>query len=784
MYLNILKKDLKRKKTMNVILLMFITLASMFVSSSVNNITAILGGIDYYYDKAGMTDYFIATVYHGEPQKLSDSLEQIDEVKSLATEDVIWVDLNDVSGDLETMAGSGVLMSYDEAFLTYFDENNQPISKVNKGEILVPLKVMDSEGISKGDKIKIDIDGESKEFTVAGGFKDAILGSGLIGFSRFITNQEDFEKFSNAYDMYGGGLHYVTADDTAAVTEHIAKLDISLLFNGDRDYFQMTYVLDVVIAGALLVVSILLLLTAFVVLKFTIGFTLSEEFREIGVMKAVGIKNFSIRKLYLAKYFALAVIGSAIGFLVGIPFGKIMLDSVSKYMVFENQNSVFLNLICSAAVVAVILLFCYGCTRKIVKFTPLDAIRSGETGERFSRKSSIRLSKGRLNPTLFLALNDIFSSPKRFGIIAVTFMLCLCPVHMIANTANTLKSDEIITSFSMAKSDICINMEHQMEYMQENGEERFSAYLDAIEQTLTENGMPADVFCEVAFKLTAICGENHHNAFIFKGVGTTTDMYKYFEGTPPQNINEIALTKKTAEKLGADIGDTVAISYPKGEKEYIVTALFQSMNNFGEMIRLHEDADVSFKQASGSMAVQIDFTDDPNAEEIMERKERIKNILGSDNVSTCGEYVQQLIGIGDVMDNVKMLVTVLACVITALIAVLMERSFIEKEKGEIALMKAIGFESSTVILQHTLRLGVTALISSVIAAVIAVPLTELAITPIFEMMGAGYGVEYDIRPVEIFLIYPLLSLLVTVLFAFISALYTRTIKANDAFGIE
>ena len=38
MYLNILKKDLKRKKAMNIILLLFIILATMFVSSSVNNI--------------------------------------------------------------------------------------------------------------------------------------------------------------------------------------------------------------------------------------------------------------------------------------------------------------------------------------------------------------------------------------------------------------------------------------------------------------------------------------------------------------------------------------------------------------------------------------------------------------------------------------------------------------------------------------------------------------------------------------------------------------------------
>lgn len=54
MYFNILKKDLKRKKTMNIILLLFIILATTFVSSSVNNMIAVTTALDSYFEKAGM----------------------------------------------------------------------------------------------------------------------------------------------------------------------------------------------------------------------------------------------------------------------------------------------------------------------------------------------------------------------------------------------------------------------------------------------------------------------------------------------------------------------------------------------------------------------------------------------------------------------------------------------------------------------------------------------------------------------------------------------------------
>ena len=59
MYLNILKKDLKRKKTMNVILLIFVILSAMFMSSSVNNILAVTNGLDFFFEKADMADYYV-----------------------------------------------------------------------------------------------------------------------------------------------------------------------------------------------------------------------------------------------------------------------------------------------------------------------------------------------------------------------------------------------------------------------------------------------------------------------------------------------------------------------------------------------------------------------------------------------------------------------------------------------------------------------------------------------------------------------------------------------------
>lgn len=49
MFLRILKKDLLRKKAMNIIVALFVILASMFVASGLNNVIAVVNGTDYFF---------------------------------------------------------------------------------------------------------------------------------------------------------------------------------------------------------------------------------------------------------------------------------------------------------------------------------------------------------------------------------------------------------------------------------------------------------------------------------------------------------------------------------------------------------------------------------------------------------------------------------------------------------------------------------------------------------------------------------------------------------------
>ena len=789
MYLSILKKDLKRKKAMNMILLLFIILATMFVSSSVNNIINVTTALDNYFEMANAPDYFVATMNKNLSVDIDETVGSASAVDCYAMENILFLSSdNFIFEDEDIVINGGTNLVQSDIWMNYFLSDGSILETVKPGEFYMTEGKADALGVDVGDRLTIELNGVSREFVLADKIKDALLGSNQLSITRYIISEEDFECFlsvENTEEYYGGTLVYLYSSDMEKVSTQIKPIVDNSIRTMDRAFMEFCYILDMIVVGVLLVVSIILIAIAFVVLRFTISFTLSEEFREIGVMKAIGIGNFRIRGLYLVKYMGLSVIGATIGFALSFPFGEMLMSVSSQSIIVGNQSPILINIFCTVLVIAVILLFCYECTDKVKKMTPIDAIRNGQTGERFRKKSLMSLGKSKLSVTSFLALNDIASSPKRYGIISLTFFLCLSLLLILSATVSTMNSDSLATTFGWADCDIYIDSKIGAEYMLEDGHEKLEKHLNNMEQTLAQNDIPAKCYQETMFNLPVAFGENESNICIYQGTGTTMDMYEYTAGTVPQNTDEIAITRIAADKLNANIGDTVTIKTIDGDKEYMITGFFQSMNTQGSGIRLHSDEYINYAQATGYVNTQIVFTDNPDSEEINWRMEEIQRIFPEyENIETCAETVKDMLGVADTLASVKSLIVILAIILAALITVLMERSFIAKEQGEIALMKAVGTRNGKIYAYHALRFLFVGIIAVCIGEMFAMPLTHLCIDPIFKMMGMELAVDYVINPVEMYLIFPIVILATTTVSAFLTSIYTRKIKSSDTANIE
>lgn len=788
MYLRILKKDLKRKKTMNCILLLFVILSSMFASSSVNNIVTVVNGLDYYFEKAGISDYAFIEKEDDSGTSISEILEKESSVKEYRKEEVIFSTSEHFIKNgkkLSDFSNMAMIMSIDEAKLNYFNSDNDIIKEVSPGKVYLSTFLSKDSGLKIGDNFQLVFGENELTLEFAGIVKDAFLGSEMMANPRIILSRSDYEKIrSDSYALNGniGAIYYVNTDDIKAL-ESAATDGTNIMFDGSVSTLKTTYVMNILTAGMLLVVSICLILVSFVILRFTIGFTIAEEFREIGVMKAVGIRNRSIRGIYLVKYFGIAVIGAIIGYTLSVPFGNMMLASVSENMVLGNENSVLIGILCSIAVVGIILLFCWSCTGKIKKMSPIDAVRSGQTGERFHKKGFIHLAKSKLGTTGFLSLNDVLSSPKQYGIITIVFAICIMLVMILANVANTLNSEKLLFLLGTTESDVYLSDSTRITEVM-SGSKTLEEANDEIEKILSDNGMPGNVHVEL-MKNIPVSFEDTKTTVMFQQCrDTKASDYTYSKGTAPQYENEIALTEPVAEKLGAEIGDTVKLTIDGKEGEYIITALFQSFCQLGEAGRLHESVYIPDSQIAGSMAFQIDFDDEPDKKEIDSRIDKLKSIFVNSQIFNGKEYVNDTTRASDIIKQVKNLILLISIIIIIMITVLMERSFISKEKPEIALMKAIGFKNSSIIAHHTARFFIVSIAASIISIILCKPLTKLIADPIFGIMGAVSGISYEINKIEIFAVYPLVILAATLAGAFLTALYTKTIKASDTSDIE
>ncbi len=795
MFWRILKKDLKRKRAMNVILLVFIILASMFMSSGVSNIITVTTALDSYFEMADVPDYWAMSENKSSDRDICRTLEKASAIDEFCIEEFVRMSQSNITRVGEPLNDFSanqilVLQGDSDMGMNYFLDDESILKSVPKGEIYAARFIAESMGLKAGDKITVEIEGVSREFTFAGSFRDAVCGTELIGIKRFIMNGEEFDEYMSdetMKNMYGGKFLYIHTANLDKTLSQIADISDSVTFASDTDMLGQAYIFNMIIMGLILAVSLILIIISFAVLRFTIAFTLSEEFREIGVMKAIGIRNIKIRGLYLTKYFAISVVGAALGLILSYPFGKMLISYSSESIIIDISNNGFVNIACAVLTTAVILLFCLGCTGRVSKMSPIDAVRNGQTGERFRKKGVMSLGKSRLGTTAFLAANDIVSSPKRYAVIILTFFLCMSLLIMLSNVTASLKSGKLLKYFGNADCHAVADIgDEAVKFMTVDGHEKVEKYLEDMEQSLAENGMPAECMTEYYLYTMIRYGEQESKTAILQGTGTTMDMYEYLEGTPPQNSDEIAMTTLLAKKLGAEIGDTVTLSYPTGETaEFIITALYQAMVNQGISVRVHTDCDINYIAASGSPGTQIRFTDDPDDKEVLSRIEKIEELYPKfSSVKTAGETVKDTTGVGDAIDAVKKMSAVLTVILAALITVLMARSFIAKEQAEIALMKAIGIRNAKIYGQYTLRFIIAVAAAVLLAELLGMPLTKLCFDPVFGTMGLEMGVEYMQNPVEIYAVFPVIVLSATAVSAFLTSLYTKKIKSSDTASIE
>lgn len=777
----ILKKDLKRKRTLNFIVLMFIILATTFMASSINNLITTLNALSYFADETNVADYFLVTDHTNEVEDWAEDKEYVDSVEK---EEFIMLDTGDLKKgqkNYETTALLG-LSRMPQNYNLVVDQDDQSIEKVNPGEAAISYVGAQENNIDIGDQIKVSVNGKVKTFEVALIVKDMVFGSAYMGFERIIISDKDYkylrEDADNIRDLYS-----FNSGDTEALAKGINRENFITVMTFDSDVLNSTYMMEMMVFSALIIVGICLIAIALIVLRFTIVFTLQEDYKEIGIMKAIGLKDADIKKLFLLKYLFMAILGATVGFLLSFPFGEVFMKSVRRQMVIgSSAGNMGNSALCAVTVVALVAIFCYTSTGKVKRFTVIQAIRNGSGGERFRKRGLLMLNRCKRLPAVFyLAINDILSNFRSYVVLVIVFLLGTLLVILPSNIGNTLESDEVIKLFGLQQTDIYIDNNCFLTYV--GAEEKMELDLNELETRYRENNIEINLLAEKLYTGYIYLQDEEDKSVItcIQSYRSDENEYLYLTGTTPLLENEIAMSKVAMERYGVVLGDYIYIRIGEETRQYVITGCYQTMMNMGEQIRLAEAVPTDSGSLSMLYTFQGQFED---RTDIDGQIEKVKALTPAYKIRNAYEFTDSMLeSIRDTMRTLKFIILIVVIGINALISVLMCKSLFTRDIGNIALLKSSGFRNSAIRIWQAARIIVVMLVSLAAAMLLSMPLNKVVGKLTFGAMGAA-NIEMEINVGEVFVLYPLILQVVTALAVVISTIGVNKVGLKELGNIE
>ena len=107
--------------------------------------------------------------------------------------------------------------------------------------------------------------------------------------------------------------------------------------------------------AVIVLIAVLVIFIALLCVRFTLLAKIEDDYREIGVMRAIGLRVSSIGHIYLAVYAALAATGSLLGYLLALLLQDPLRESI-RLNLGDGANEAAALLLGAAGAIGIFLL--------------------------------------------------------------------------------------------------------------------------------------------------------------------------------------------------------------------------------------------------------------------------------------------------------------------------------------------------------------------------------------------------------------------------------------------
>lgn len=748
--IKILKKEFFRKKIITAVISVFILLSSLFAASGTNLIIKLSGSVRYLFEKSKIPHFVQMSSGEIDQDKINKWVQnnkyiketQIVEMINISNSDIQFP--NKISMEKYNVMDNSFVKQNDMFDLLLNMENE--IITVSKGEIAVPVYYMQKEDLKPGDKIKIINNNFSREYKISDFVRDAQMNPSIVSSKRFVVSNEDFEiiKKNTGKTEY---LIEFMLKDLKDLNKFSNEYQISDLPKKgpsiDYNLFKIINTLtDGIIAALIILSSALINIIAVLCLRFSILTTMEEDYKEIGVLKAIGIHENDIKKIYLGKYLVIGCLSSIVGYVLSFFLNKIFTGNIILYT-GENQNNILefiIPFISSMLVFFTVILSCLLTLRRFKKISVIEALRASTLRGKEKTRNYFTLNRFKfLDINIFLGINDIFINFKVYKVLFLVFFISSFLIIVPLNFLNTIKSESFINYMGIGKSDIRIDLQQS-----EDVGERFEDMLKYI-----ESDKDIEKFSPLVnsnFKMLNNEGEIE-NINIETGDFSIFPL-EYLIGKAPENNNEIALSYLNSKELNKSVNDTIKILIDEKEKILKISGIYQDITNGGKT------AKALFSYNKNSVIWYIVNIDINSGVNIKDKTEEYSHLFSPAKITDIEEYMKQTLGNTiSQLEFFTVLIIATSFFISMLITFLFLKMMLVKESFEIALMKSLGFKLINIQIQYISKMLFVVSLGIIFGTITSNTLGQNIISLLWSFMGAS-NIKFVISPLQSYILYP------------------------------
>ena len=650
------------------------------------------------------------------------------------------------------------------------DLNNE-VFYVEKGNIAVPLYFMETSGLMPGDKIRIKDGDFEMGFTVSGYLRDAQMNPSIISSKRFMVHPDDLEtlkKYTGATEYL---IEFMLTDPDRAGAFTNEYITAGLPQKGPNVSGPIFQIMNAISEGIVIIiivfVSVFLIIISLMCLRFTFTASVEEDYREIGVMKAIGLSSSIIAKMYRYKYMVLAGTACLLGYGFSILLSRLFTSHMKLFFgtAVPGLLSGIIPALAAGFVLLIIYLFCRSMHKKLKHVSAVEAVRFDSGTTSGNMRNKFKLYKKRLlNINVLLGLQDVVQHKRFYFSLLRIFFICVFIMAVPLNFANTVKSPTFSQYMGIGSSDLLFDLP-----ISDDVAQRF--------ETLSNDLRNDDLVEKLAHYIT--CQYEVYNADdgVFQSINFEVGDFKvfpiaYLSGQEPESSTDIALSSMLAGDLNVKVGDRLTMLVDGTETEIDVCGIYQDVTNGGRsskgLLPVNSKTVIWYTIAVGLS---------PGADAA-----QIKSVYGarypSISINDVNDYMSQSMGmlIGQV-EMVSLFTILLAVALAALITAMFLKMAVAKEYGYIALMKSLGFRTLEIKAQYATRI-ITVLLGGVIIGVLASKyLGEALAGIVFSAIGAD-RVSFVINVVQIYIFIPLILIIATIIATYLSSNSIKGINAS------